>query len=183
MKHQSPVTSHQSPHSSCRATTATTTRPITERKDYSWPGGKRLAFCITTNVEVFAFGKGRGHDNAKHGEPQTQRNYSWRDYGNRVGIWRLFDLAEELAMPLAHNANSLLYEHAPQIMDRIRAPRRRDRRARAHEFREPARFPLGSGRGARHQGGDGHLRAARRQAAQGLDGRRHLRERVDARTC
>ena len=95
--------------------------PLTERKDYSWPGGKRLAFCITTNVEVFAFGKGRGHDNAKHGEPQTQRNYSWRDYGNRIGIWRLFDLADELCMPLAHNANSLLYEHAPQIMERIRS--------------------------------------------------------------
>ena len=32
--------------------------PITERKDYSWPGGKRLAFCITTNIESFAFGNG-----------------------------------------------------------------------------------------------------------------------------
>ena len=95
--------------------------PLTERKDYCWPAGRRLAFCITTNVEVYAWGKGRGHDNAKHGEPQTQRNYSWRDYGNRIGIWRLFDLADELDMPLAHNANSLLYEHAPQIMQRIRA--------------------------------------------------------------
>ena len=26
--------------------------PIGERKDYSWPGGKRLAFCTTTNIEV-----------------------------------------------------------------------------------------------------------------------------------
>ena len=95
--------------------------PITERKDYSWPGDKRLAFCITTNIEIFAFGKGRGHDNAKHGEPQTQRNFSWRDYGNRIGIWRLFDLADELSMPLAHNTNSLLYDHAPQIFGRLRA--------------------------------------------------------------
>ena len=94
--------------------------PITERKDYSWPGARRLAFCITTNIECFAFGKGRGHDNAKHGEPQTQRNYSWRDYGNRVGIWRLFDLADELRMPLAHNTNSLLYDYAPQIFERLR---------------------------------------------------------------
>jgi hypothetical protein len=94
--------------------------PLIERKDYSWPDGKRLAFCITTNIELFAFGKGRGHDNAKHGEPQTQRNYSWRDYGNRIGIWRLFDLAEELGMPLAHNANSLLCDYAPQIFERIR---------------------------------------------------------------
>jgi len=94
--------------------------PLTERKDYSWPGGKRLAFCITTNIEAFAFGKGRGHDNAKHGEPQTQRNYAWRDYGNRIGIWRLFDLADELEMPLAHNTNSLLYDCAPQIFERLR---------------------------------------------------------------
>lgn len=94
--------------------------PITERKDYSWPGGKRLAFCITTNIECFAFGRGRGHDNAKHGEPQTQRNYSWRDYGNRIGIWRFFDLFDELKLPAAHNTNSLLYDHAPQIFDAIR---------------------------------------------------------------
>ena len=45
--------------------------PITDRKDYSWPEGKRLAFCITTNIECFAFGAGLGHDNAKTGEPQT----------------------------------------------------------------------------------------------------------------
>ena len=94
--------------------------PITERKDYSWPGGKRLAFCITTNIECFAFNKGRGHDNAKHGEPQTQRNYSWRDYGNRMGVWRLFDFADELDIPLAHNMNSMLYDFAPQIFERIR---------------------------------------------------------------
>ncbi len=94
--------------------------PLPERRDYSWPGGKRLAFCITTNIEAFAFGKGRGHDNAKHGEPQTQRNYAWRDYGNRIGIWRLFDLADELDMPLAHNTNSLLYDCAPQIFERLR---------------------------------------------------------------
>ncbi|HEV2007718.1 MAG TPA: polysaccharide deacetylase, partial [Burkholderiales bacterium] len=95
--------------------------PITERAIYDWPGGKRLAFCVTTNIAVHAFGKGRGHDNAKHGEPQTNRNYSWRDYGNRIGIWRLFDLADELHIPLVHNINSMLYGEAPQIFERIRS--------------------------------------------------------------
>ena len=33
---------------------------LPERKDYSWPGGKRLALLITTNVEWFAFGAGLG---------------------------------------------------------------------------------------------------------------------------
>ena len=67
---------------------------------------------------MHAFGRGRGHDIARHGEPQTQRNDSWRDYGNRVGIWRLFDLADELDIPLCHNTNSLLYDEAPQIIHR-----------------------------------------------------------------
>ena len=93
---------------------------IGERKDYSWPGGKRLAFCVTTNIEVYAYRKGTGWDPAKKGEPQQQRNYSWRDYGNRVGIWRLFDLFEQFKLPAAHNINSLLYEYHPQICDRIR---------------------------------------------------------------
>ena len=81
---------------------------IGERKDYSWPGGKRLAFCTTTNIEVYAYRKGTGWDPAKKGEPQQQRNYSWRDYGNRVGIWRLFDMFEQFKLPAAHNINSLL---------------------------------------------------------------------------
>ena len=41
--------------------------PLPERKDYSWPQGKRLAFTITTNIEWFAFGAGLGHDPAKTG--------------------------------------------------------------------------------------------------------------------
>lgn len=93
---------------------------IDERPDYSWPGGKRLAICAVTNLEVYAYRKGEGWDPAKLGEPQNQRNYSWRDYGNRVGIWRLFKLFEELGIPAAHNVNSLLYEDHPQIFERIR---------------------------------------------------------------
>jgi allantoinase len=94
--------------------------PLPERRDYSWPHGKRLAFLVTTNIEWFAFGAGLGHDPAKTGEPQTHRNYSWRDYGNRIGIWRLFDLLDELKLPAGHCINSLVYEYAPQITDAIR---------------------------------------------------------------
>ena len=90
------------------------------RADYSWPEGKRLAFCVTTNIEVFAFQAGVGVDPGRIDAPQTQRNFAWRDYGNRVGIWRFFDLADELGIPFAHNVNSLLYDAAPPIMDAIR---------------------------------------------------------------
>ena len=103
--------------------------PLPERKDYSWPRGKRLAFVVTTNIEWFAFGAGMGHDPAKTGEPQTHRNYSWRDYGNRIGIWRLFDLFDELKLPVGHNVNSLVYDYAPQVLD---AARRRGDEVVAH---------------------------------------------------
>jgi hypothetical protein len=96
-------------------------QPLRERADYSWPEGRRLAFTITTNVEWFAFGAGLGHDPAKTGEPQTHRNYAWRDYGNRVGIWRLLDLLDELGLPAGHNCNTLMYDYAPQVMAAIRA--------------------------------------------------------------
>src|SRR5690606_21455718 len=94
--------------------------PLPERPDYSCPNGKRLAFCVVTNVGVYAFRKGKCWDPAKINEPQTQRNYAWRDYGNRVGIWRLIDLFDALQLPAAHNVNALVYEYHPQILDRIR---------------------------------------------------------------
>jgi hypothetical protein len=94
---------------------------IGRRPDYSWPGGKRLAFWIGTNIEVFAFQAGLGHDATKHGEPQTQRNFAWRDYGNRVGVWRLLDLYDELKLPNSCLVNSYLYDYHPQIMERARA--------------------------------------------------------------
>src|SRR3977135_1948921 len=94
--------------------------PLPERKDYSWPGGKRLAFCLTTNVEWFAFGAGLGHDPAKTGEPQTHSNHAARAYGARSSRVRLLDPFDELKRPAAHNTNSRAYEHGPQVMAAIR---------------------------------------------------------------
>lgn len=94
-------------------------RPITERPDFSWPGGKRLAVAICNNIEIFSFCSGLGSDSAQVGAPQTSRNFAWRDYGNRVGQWYLFDLLDEFGMPASHNFNSLLFDACPQIAERI----------------------------------------------------------------
>ena len=95
--------------------------PITRRQDYCWPGGKRLAFYIATNVEVFAFQSGLGPDPVSLSDVQTHRNYAWRDYGNRVGVWRLFDLYEEFGLPSSCLINSYIYDYHPEIAERIRA--------------------------------------------------------------
>ena len=72
---------------------------ITARPDYSWPGGRRLAVYIALNIEAFGFGVGKGAAIAPPDQAQSHSVYSWRDYGNRVGIWRLFELLDELGFP------------------------------------------------------------------------------------
>jgi allantoinase len=94
--------------------------PITQRRDFSWPGGRRLAFYIALNVEHFSFGEGLGHTPTALGPPPDQRNFAWRDYGLRVGIWRIFDLMEEFGLPLCHLLNSAVCEEHSPIVERIR---------------------------------------------------------------
>ena len=92
--------------------------PIDERPDYTWPNGKRLAVYFGNNVEEFAFREGL-NEAGLAAPPPTHRTFASRDYGNRVGIWRLFDLLDDLGVPASHNVNTAVFEHAPQVAERI----------------------------------------------------------------
>lgn len=94
---------------------------LPDRPEYDWPGGKRLAVCLCNNIEWFSFMTGLGSDHTQPGAAQTTRNYAWRDYGNRVGLWYLFDLLDELGLPASHNLNAAVLDNCPQIIDRIRS--------------------------------------------------------------
>jgi allantoinase len=89
---------------------------IHQRPDYSWPDGKRLAVYIGLNLEHFAFGEGLGACLAPAQPQPDVLNYSWREYGNRVGAWRLLELFDELRLPCAALINSSLLEHAPSLV-------------------------------------------------------------------
>jgi peptidoglycan/xylan/chitin deacetylase (PgdA/CDA1 family) len=93
---------------------------IDDRPDYSWPGGKRLAFYVCFNIEYFAFGAGMGSDVGLANPAPNHRSYAWRDYGNRVGLSRMLDLMDELGLPASHNVNSFLYDAHPKLFERIR---------------------------------------------------------------
>ena len=68
--------------------------PIHKRPQYEWPEGARLAVTFCNNIEYFAFGAGLGVDPSGAPAPQSHRNYAWRDYGNRVGLWHYLDLLD-----------------------------------------------------------------------------------------
>lgn len=41
--------------------------------------------------------------------------------GNRVGVWRMLDLFDELGLPMAVLANASIYRYCPSVMDAFRA--------------------------------------------------------------
>jgi peptidoglycan/xylan/chitin deacetylase (PgdA/CDA1 family) len=89
--------------------------PIVGRKDYHWPEDRRLAVYIALNLEHFAFGEGLGAELAPGGPQPDVLNYAWRDYGNRVGVWRLLELFDALKLPVSVLLNSSLYDYCPQV--------------------------------------------------------------------
>lgn len=96
-------------------------RAITDRPDYDWPGGRRLAVYLGLNLEHFAFGEGLGAKLAPSlGEPDVL-NYAWRDYGNRVGVWRLLEIFDALQLPAGVLVNSAIYGYCPQVVAAFRA--------------------------------------------------------------
>lgn len=87
--------------------------PRTEREPIAWPDGKKLAFYVGLNIEHFhvelpqpgAFGT---PDPMSHG---------LRDYGNRVGIWRLIELFDEVGLRASAITNSEVVPNYPQIIE------------------------------------------------------------------
>ena len=96
---------------------------IDRRPDYSWPGGKRLAVYIGFNVEHFVFGGGLGAALVP-GRPQPDvLNFSWRDYGNRVGVWRCIELFDTLKLRVGAIINTSVYDYCPEVAAAMRERR------------------------------------------------------------
>lgn len=94
---------------------------LPDRPIYDWPGGKRLAVYVALNLETFDFGSGLGAELAPGGPQPDVLNYAWRDWGNRVGAWRLRDLFDSLHLPVSVLANSRLYRDCPGLIEAFRA--------------------------------------------------------------
>jgi peptidoglycan/xylan/chitin deacetylase (PgdA/CDA1 family) len=72
--------------------------PITRRPVYDWPGGSRLAVYL-----------GISHEHVP--------NVASRDYGQRVGAWRLLDLLYELALPASALLEPAILDDCPELVE------------------------------------------------------------------
>ncbi|KUJ66050.1 polysaccharide deacetylase [Streptomyces albus subsp. albus] len=96
--------------------------PITEREPIQWPGGAKIAFYIGLNVEHYQVDKpSTSIFPGTAGLSPDPLNYGWRDYGPRVGIWRLIEALDRYGMRASVMLNSDVTKHYPQIIEAGRA--------------------------------------------------------------
>lgn len=92
--------------------------PIVARPPIEWPDGKCLAFYVALNVEHFEPGRpSTALFPPTSSLPVDPLNHGWRDYGPRVGIWRMIDLLDSHELRPSVLLNSDVCAHSPEIME------------------------------------------------------------------
>lgn len=95
---------------------------ITERKPFAWPGNKTLAVWIVPNVEVWHYDSPAGtgvSPNAGNRVPDVI-NYAWREYGMRVGLWRIADVLDAAGVKATVALNSAVCEVHSQAVEEMK---------------------------------------------------------------
>ncbi|WP_394827668.1 polysaccharide deacetylase family protein [Pendulispora albinea] len=92
--------------------------PIVHRPKLVWPNGARVAFYIGLNIEHYEVDKPSTSIFAgtSHLKPDAL-NYGWRDYGVRVGIWRMIEAFDQYGVRPSVLLNSDVARLYPQIIE------------------------------------------------------------------
>ena len=92
--------------------------PIIRRPKLELPNGARLAFWIGLNIEHFELDK--PSTSIFGGTAMLQPdplNYGWRDYGVRVGVWRMMETLDRFGIRASVLLNSDVCERYPAIIE------------------------------------------------------------------
>ncbi len=94
-----------------------------EREPVNWPDGARLALWVNVCVQFFPLNQ-RGEPFAPPGGMSMPypdlRHFSLRDYGNRVGIFRLLDTFDRFRLKPSFAVNGAMVERAPYLVSVLR---------------------------------------------------------------
>ena len=94
--------------------------PLPARPAGTWPNGARLAVVVCVGVESYRFGDGRTEDVLPDVPAPDLVNTAWRDYGNRVGAFRVFEALRGLGIPPTVLLNTDVYDEAPAVLEAAR---------------------------------------------------------------
>jgi allantoinase len=84
---------------------------IVDRPPLTWPNGARVAVWVIPNVEHFHIEIGA--------EAPDIRNHSRRDYGNRVGLWRIVEVLAKHGIRGTVALNGEVGRFYPRIMEEM----------------------------------------------------------------
>lgn len=96
--------------------------PLPERPRLVWPDGARLALWIAPNIEFFGLDSNVPNKNNER-VPKDKawypsvRDWAVRDYGNRIGIWRIFEVMAKHNFRGTAPLNSRICDEHPQIVE------------------------------------------------------------------
>ena len=101
--------------------------PLPSRGPLKWPDGKRLALIVTVNLEYWDLLKESAAPYYAGGPPILPDmlpgnipdfpNFSWREYGQRVGVWRLFDAFSEAGVRASCTMNAKMALERRAVID------------------------------------------------------------------
>jgi peptidoglycan/xylan/chitin deacetylase (PgdA/CDA1 family) len=96
--------------------------PPSARPEFRWPGGKRVAAYILLHIEHTEIEPpGDAHRDPRFrgafftGTPDWH-GWSYRDYGNRIGAWRILDMLDALGLPVSVAVNTLAARRHPELI-------------------------------------------------------------------
>ena len=96
--------------------------PLPERPRLAWPDGKRLAVWVLPNIEHYEYRP--EFVNQRNAWPRMPApdviGYGVRDYGNRVGVWRMLDCFARHGVKATVSLNFGVIEHYPEVWQAIR---------------------------------------------------------------
>lgn len=91
--------------------------PIIERPPIRWPGDARVAFWVAPNVEFYEYLPPR--DGVRNPWPRSPhpdvQGYAEREYGNRVGFWRMLPVLDRHDVRCTVSLNFAVLDHFPEI--------------------------------------------------------------------
>jgi peptidoglycan/xylan/chitin deacetylase (PgdA/CDA1 family) len=91
---------------------------IVDRKPLRWPNGARVAVWVIPNLEHFLYDRpSTSVTQVTVGFVPDVLNYSWRDYGLRVGVWRMMEVMERHGIKGTVALNSDVCRHYQRVIE------------------------------------------------------------------
>jgi peptidoglycan/xylan/chitin deacetylase (PgdA/CDA1 family) len=95
---------------------------LQKRKPVTWPGGAKVALWVVPALEFFPLDQPAKPFKAPGGmvTPYPDlRHYTLRDYGNRVGVFRVFEVLDRLGIKASVAVNSKVAQRYPFLIHEI----------------------------------------------------------------